>query len=299
MIALSSTYCYPGTNVLINKFGFTEFDKLNNAERNITAFRMAQLEANPVKGNFNLAHLQAIHKHIFQDVYDWAGKVRTVNISKGNTFFANSLYIKTESDRIFNELKKDNYLKGLGVEQFSEKLAYYASDINVLHPFREGNGRSTREYLRCLSQNASYELNYSKIPTDSLYNAFVQSVTDTTSLKNLFKDHFIQNTREAYPESYIKNAPEDFICKLNDIRLKYSKDGHFLTIAEIKGMYKEIGKMVDGGSLSVNDEKVHLFSGIVNELRVMNVYTEKDLGINEKRDITKAEMKKETELETS
>lgn len=180
-------YCYPGTNVLINKFGYTDFDKLQFAEREYTAIRQLWLEKYPIEGNFDLKHMQAIHKYIFQDVYEWAGKLRTVNISKANTMFANPLYITTEADRIFKELVKDNFLKGLNVEEFSSKLAYYSGEINVLHPFREGNGRTTREYIRCLAQNAGYIIDYKRINNETLFKAYVDSVYDCNGLNKVYK----------------------------------------------------------------------------------------------------------------
>lgn len=196
-------------------------------------------------------------------------KLWIVNIAKGNTFFANSIFLKNEADRIFGELKKVNFLKGMNLNKFCERLSYYASEINMLHPFREGNGRTSREYLRCLSKNAGYEINYSKIPSEELYNAFVKSVTDSSGIEKTFKKHFIQAIREAYPENYMKHASDDFVNKLNDIRFLFSKTEKPCSINEIKTIYKKIGEKVDKGLLDHKDPRFNLVSNVVTELKIM------------------------------
>ena len=82
----TKSYCYPDSKVLINKFDIRDMDSLMERERGFTSFRLTQLEANPIKGNFDLKHLQSIHKHLFQDIYSWAGELRLVEISKGVNF---------------------------------------------------------------------------------------------------------------------------------------------------------------------------------------------------------------------
>ena len=79
-----STYCYPGSFVLKNKLNLTEADKLEEAERNITALRILELRRHPPKGVMDFRYLCRLHKYIFGDIYDWAGKIRNVNINKGN-----------------------------------------------------------------------------------------------------------------------------------------------------------------------------------------------------------------------
>jgi len=81
-----SRYCYPNCNVLINKLGITNADELRVAEREITALQLAVAQIEPIPGRFDLTHLQAIHRYLFSDIFEWAGEVRWVNISKGNFF---------------------------------------------------------------------------------------------------------------------------------------------------------------------------------------------------------------------
>ena len=80
------SYCYPNTDVLINKLGIKNAKELYEAEKRITSIEIQELSRNPLKGNFDFDHLKSIHKHIFQDIYEWAGEIRTVEIGKGNLF---------------------------------------------------------------------------------------------------------------------------------------------------------------------------------------------------------------------
>lgn len=166
-------YTYPGTNVLVNKFGIKDQDQLNTVERNLTANRLAELYNNPIQGNFDFEHLKKIHGYIFQDIYDWAGKERTVEISK-HTNFCPVLNIPGYADSIFKELRKENYFRGLDQEEFSKKAAKFFSDLNELHPFREGNGRAQREFMRELALSAGYELDLNKVPNRRMLDASLQ-----------------------------------------------------------------------------------------------------------------------------
>lgn len=113
-------YCYPGSNVLINKLDIRDLDKLHEVERKLTNLRIMELIENPIDGEYDLAHLMKIHYYIFQDIYDWAGKVRTVDIAKGN-MFCNVKFIFNQAEDIFGKLRKDNLLKGFLREDFRKK----------------------------------------------------------------------------------------------------------------------------------------------------------------------------------
>lgn len=97
-------YCYPDSDVLVNKLDIRDPNKLQIFERKLTMLRLLELIDKPIEGKFDLKHLQAIHAYIFQDVYDWAGKIRTVDIAKGNTF-CNVRFISSQADVIFSKLK--------------------------------------------------------------------------------------------------------------------------------------------------------------------------------------------------
>ena len=139
-------YCYPDSDVLKNTMEVRDSERLSQLERRLTMLRLLELIDKPVRGKFDLKHLQAIHKYIFQDIYEWAGEIRKVDI-KGN-MFCNVRFLSGQAAEIFGKLKEEDYLQGLEEEDFIGRLAYYFSEINALHPFREGNGRSQQASKR-------------------------------------------------------------------------------------------------------------------------------------------------------
>ncbi|MDL2248643.1 Fic family protein [Tyzzerella sp. OttesenSCG-928-J15] len=167
-------YCYPNSNVLINKLNIRDNESLHIAERQITNTRQSELHKKPIKGNFDLQHLQKIHKHIFQGIYPFAGKLRDVNISKGD-MFCQSHHIHSYADSIFGKLKKEQYLENTDPDEMPERLAYYLGELNALHPFREGNGRTQREFINTLAQHNGYEIDFSKISQEQMLSASIDS----------------------------------------------------------------------------------------------------------------------------
>lgn len=166
-------YCYPNSNVLINKLNIKTHDELVVAEREITSLKIAMAKSQPIEGNFDLEHLKKIHKFIFEDIYSWAGCLRHVSISKGNQFcFADNLEMYGNS--IFDKLKADNYLVDYQ-GSVPHKLAYYLSEINVLHPFREGNGRAQRLFIEYLAKNAGYSVDFSNVSAKEMIIASAES----------------------------------------------------------------------------------------------------------------------------
>ncbi|MBQ2695331.1 Fic family protein [Candidatus Saccharibacteria bacterium] len=164
---MQDPYCYPNTRVLRNKLGIQDFDELYDAERRLAKYRARELFENPLAGRFDLKHLQAIHRYLFQDIYDWAGEIRTVDIAKGN-LFCRYFAIDAEAERIFGELKREKYLKNINVVDFGKRLAYYFAEINALHPFREGNGRTQREFIRQLAYQNNYFLSFVGVTKDQM-----------------------------------------------------------------------------------------------------------------------------------
>jgi len=144
-------YVYPGTSVLKNRFGITDPRKLEIVEYSVTWPRRQELEKQPVTGNFDLPHLQEIHRRLFQDLFSWAGDLRTVVITKGaSTFFASSNW-NVAAEHTFGYLHQSPLLKPGASEisdrEFVEHISELLSRINYLHPFRDGNGRAQRAFL--------------------------------------------------------------------------------------------------------------------------------------------------------
>lgn len=120
-------------------------------------------------GEFNLEHLQNIHWELFNAIYEWAGEIRDVEISKENTRFANSDVIERAATALFSTLHKGDLLKNLTREEYIHKSAHYYSEINILHPFREGNGRTERVFFSQLAMIAGYRFAWERMdPTENL-----------------------------------------------------------------------------------------------------------------------------------
>lgn len=184
----NSIYCYKNSNVLVNKFNITNQNRLENVERRIVLNNLYELRTNNYIGNFDLVHFTNIHKMLFEDIYPFAGLFRTENIAKDNFRFAEWNYIESELIRILDELKNENYLKNKTKEELSNRLAYYMSELNVLHPFREGNGRTIREFIRQLAFVNNYILDFEQYDSKVIFSATVKSVFDTVDLEKIINE---------------------------------------------------------------------------------------------------------------
>lgn len=154
-------YFYPGTDVLRNKLGIQDKEELDRAERRLVDQRMRQ---GCPEGNFDLAHLEAIHRHLFQDVYEWAGQLRTVDMYKSAPGeFQPPDRIETVVQGAHELAVKADFLRNMNVWEFSDKAAQIVGDINQAHAFREGNGRTQFEYLEQLGERAGHNVDTTRI----------------------------------------------------------------------------------------------------------------------------------------
>ena len=165
-----SKYCYPNSFVLINKLNLSDTRELSEAERQITALNLLEIKEKPVRGKFDMKHLRDIHRAIFKEIYSWAGQIRTVDIAKGNQFCL-SQHIETYAEEIFVKLSEENFLVNAGVEKMPERLTYYLSEINVLHPFRESNGRAQRVFIEYLAQTAGFYIDFTDVTDKEIIEA--------------------------------------------------------------------------------------------------------------------------------
>jgi cell filamentation protein len=166
------TYCYPGTTVLKNKIDTKKQNILDEFEAEITTQRASE---DMPAGDLDYAHYLALHKHLFQDVYTWAGKPRTVRISKGGSMFCYPENIQTQSDKLFKQLKAQNHLKDRDGAAFAKGAAHFIAELNAIHPFREGNGRSQLSFLMLLAETAGHPLDATKIDPNVVMDAMVES----------------------------------------------------------------------------------------------------------------------------
>lgn len=185
--------CYEGTSCLINKFGIADENKLSEIEANITLVKSAQLEENPINGSFDTNHYKNIHRYLFEDLYDWAGKFRTINISKKGTSFADTNEIESLCNNCFKRLKEYNYFQNMNFENFIENIVDLYCTLNIIHPFREGNGRTQRIFISQLIRYNGYDINFSDIDSDYLMIATIQSAQGfTDNLSDIFRKHIIK-----------------------------------------------------------------------------------------------------------
>lgn len=154
------------TGLLRNKVGAKAQSALDKAEGDLVFARLVQLMAHPVEPTGDLDELRAIHRHLFQDIYDWAGELRTVDIRKnveGAQFFLPVPMIGRAAAYCAEELRADNDLRGMSREQFIDRLAYHYDQFNYLHPFREGNGRTQRVFWNRVARDAGWQLDWRKV----------------------------------------------------------------------------------------------------------------------------------------
>lgn len=156
-------YVQPGSQTLKNKPGLRSEEALRVFEYERSAARSVQLQQRPIAGRFDLDHLKAIHRHLFQDVYEWAGRPRTTGLSKGGSSFVRAALIDAVGAKLAQRLEADDYLRGLDKGTFTKKLTEHFAAWNSLHAFREGNGRATREFFGDLARGAGYVIDFRRI----------------------------------------------------------------------------------------------------------------------------------------
>ncbi|SER60325.1 cell filamentation protein [Propionibacterium cyclohexanicum] len=159
-------YLDPETGLLRNKVGARTKAALDEAEGDLSFARSVQLMDRPVKPTSDLAELRAIHRHLFQDVYDWAGELRTVDIRKnveGAQFFLPVSMIGRAAGYAEGELRADHELRQMSREQFIDRLAYHYDQFNYVHPFREGNGRTQRVFWNRVARAAGWRLDWREV----------------------------------------------------------------------------------------------------------------------------------------
>ena len=163
-----------------NLVGAKNLDELFYREKMITDAKTRELKENPIQGNFDYEHLKAIHRYLFKDIYVWAGFDRYEiglrgEFRKGDTFFTTGNRLPEVADNLFSALGKENYFKHLSKDNFINSAASFFNGLNVLHPFREGNGRTQRIFIEQLADNAGYSLNLSGVSKSIMIQASIQA----------------------------------------------------------------------------------------------------------------------------
>jgi cell filamentation protein len=183
-------YLDPATGVLKNRFSITDEATLEATEASLVALRSYELAQQPLAGGFDLAHLQAIHRYLFGDVYEWAGQLRTIDIAKGGDAFAHHAYIGVAAKPIFAQLAREERLAGLEPPAFSARAAHYLGEMNALHPFREGNGRAQREFISHLAHANGYYIAWESVAPAQMLRASIESFQgDLSKLAVIIRDN--------------------------------------------------------------------------------------------------------------
>lgn len=166
---------YPRTKSLVNYFGVKERERLRILEMKISNIRTAELLIESVTEKFDFAYLKQIHHHLFGDIYPSAGQIRTVMAAK-RTEFCSPEFIESTAEDIFSRLHKDLFLKGLDREEFINDLAFFMGEVEALHPFRDGNGRTTRLFFYQLAMQAGYDIDWAMVDPDRLLEADISAI---------------------------------------------------------------------------------------------------------------------------
>ncbi|MBR4205365.1 MAG: Fic family protein [Clostridia bacterium] len=177
-----SIYCYKNTDVLKNRFGIKDKDKLRALESDLSAIRQNDMLSHPIPGRLTPHHLCAVHKALFGDLYPFAGHYRRENISKGSTLFLPYPDIHRKLSAALSDLREKGR-SAIPFDALVSRSAVCFAELNYIHPFREGNGRATREFMRLWFLKNGYEIDWGQIDTAELLRAMELSVFDASVLE--------------------------------------------------------------------------------------------------------------------
>ena len=184
------TDCYENSTVLINKFDIRDEAQLDAVERSITSGLIAKAMIEMPFENVDFKFYKNLHNYVFSDIYEWAGSVRSIDMSKNGTNFCPVTKINERAERIFLNLQTTDYLKTVPAEEFINEFTDLYCDLNYLHPFREGNGRIQRLFLNMLLRYNNKTINFANIDKDLLMIATIKSVSgDVFMLRDIFKEN--------------------------------------------------------------------------------------------------------------
>lgn len=164
-------YCYKGTSVLKNIPGLRDPAALAAFE----TISVAQRADEPLpQGRFSASHYRAIHRHLFQDVFRWAGRIRRVRVSKADNTFCYPEHITAEMQKLFLDLKRHSYLRDLTEDAFATRAAHFLAELNAIHPFREGNGRAQMTFLALVARQAEHPFTLERLDPHRFLTAMIR-----------------------------------------------------------------------------------------------------------------------------
>jgi cell filamentation protein len=185
-------YVYPGSDCLRNRLGIRDAKELERVEAERTSAILALRVRSPIPGRYDVDHLKTFHRRIFGDVYDWAGELRTVAIARDQSLFALPEHIEPYLTRVLSDLAEDDFLRGLPRQEFVERLTHYYAELNAVHPFRDGNGRTLRAFLGQLAHDAGYRIAWERIGGERNNRASAASLRGDNGPLQAMLDDFVE-----------------------------------------------------------------------------------------------------------
>lgn len=239
--------------ILDNKLGITDWDTLNEVERRISKFGLEDLriKENNKKIVFDKKYFLSIHKALFENIYPWAGTIREVDLFKGNSAFAPARFLDGSLNDFFDNLKKDNFLSGFNREEVSELASYYMLELNFIHPFREGNGRTKRYFMKQLVKGAGYNLDLESIRSEDLVMAdilaFDDAESDIKANPSYFKFLINSAVKPLDKESIKEIKNESNLSKLSRflwVYDRFSENAYFRSCNSLSEAEKKLGEQL-------------------------------------------------------
>ena len=177
--------CYPGTSVLINLLDITDPQLLEEAETAIFIIRAEE----PPDGGFDLHHYLELHRHLFQNLYSWAGQIRTIRTGKDGNWFCYPEHIQGQLRRVFAELGEPDAVARMTASEFASHVGHFLAELNAIHPFREGNGRTQLVFVAVLAKRAGFDFDAGKLDPERAMQAMIESFGgEETPLVTLLRD---------------------------------------------------------------------------------------------------------------
>lgn len=187
-ITASEDGCYPGTTVLVNKLGLKQQEALDQAEKVAVTLRSVEVEQAGTDCPFTFDFYCDLHRHLFQDLYDWAGTLRTVDLSKKGTSFYPADSLREMGEAKFQWLQSMKEFRDMSRSDFVSAVTEFYHELNMLHPFREGNGRTERLFFTLLIRRAGYQINFAECDLDFLMIATIYAAQGVTDYLHSFFD---------------------------------------------------------------------------------------------------------------
>ena len=188
---LQDVYCYPASDVLVNLLNIQNAEQLAEAEASFSAVRYRNDQSTITSlEQLTLAHLQHLHYQLFQDIYAWAGQLRTVDISKGATRFCHCQRIQPEAGKLMALIPALDQINDK--DAMADAMADLYCELNMLHPFRDGNGRAQRFFFEEMAFLLGYEITWPPISQQEWVNANIAGVNlNLEPLQQIFRQALI------------------------------------------------------------------------------------------------------------